>query len=164
MLNVEQGQFARSIRGCIRKRAQGRNHWAEYETAVNSKNVLSVSFTDDIDTVDSANLDHELLCSAVDDTESLMIHICVDVFTIGPLNIPDVMFRLLKHDEVFDIDFNFRYDDFKRLGGTSPISSLQEGVRKLALDFGAANYYAGMEPASDLDTRFFTNEKFGPLR
>jgi hypothetical protein len=77
--------------------------------------------------------------------------------------IPDVALRLLMHGgERVDVEVNFDIDD------VSQVSDLVPGLHNLARRLGArhvvVDYYAGLEPAVDDDTRIFSGESLGPLR
>lgn len=79
------------------------------------------------------------------------------------LVLPVVQIRLLKYEEEYDIDFNFDLNEVKDVSKTVLVTLLYAYVKKLAVNCNVSSFYCGMEPASDEDTRYFTNEEMGPL-
>lgn len=77
--------------------------------------------------------------------------------------LPHVQLRLIKYGRHFDIDFNFDQYELENISMPILLESLHVFAKSLASEFGVHSVYGGMEPASDEDTRYFTNEQLGPL-
>lgn len=74
-----------------------------------------------------------------------------------------VLIRIFVGDNgVIIVDFTFETDDIKA-GFKENILELHQLVDSLAQRFQVNRYYAGMEPADDEDTRYFTDKQKGPL-
>lgn len=77
--------------------------------------------------------------------------------------IPAVLLRLIKYGDKFDIDFNFDESDVKGIGTTALMKKFHAYITELGEDHEVAHWFGGLEPASDEDTRYFTDGAFGPL-
>lgn len=82
---------------------------------------------------------------------------------LGSIVLPSVQLRLVKYGSDYDIDFNFDYNELENVSMTTLINSLHSKAKTLASEFDITSFYGGMEPASDEDTRYFTDEEKGPL-
>ncbi len=89
--------------------------------------------------------------------------IIIENLTLGSLTLPKVQLRLLKYDNHYDIDFNFDSNRIKGMSTTTLMKQLHTQVKKLALSCNVTSFFGGVEPASDEDTRYFTNVGLGPL-
>lgn len=77
--------------------------------------------------------------------------------------IPSVLLRLVKYGDQFDIDFNFDESDVKGIGTTALMKKFHAYITELGEGHEVAHWFGGLEPASDEDTRYFTDGVFGPL-
>ncbi|SFU17354.1 hypothetical protein SAMN05444141_1173 [Pseudovibrio denitrificans] len=75
-----------------------------------------------------------------------------------------VLLRLVKYDNKYDIDFTFDDKDISSKLDTSILLHLHDYISELGNHFGATQWFAGVEPAIDQKTRFFTNYELGPLK
>ncbi|WP_375186074.1 hypothetical protein [Pseudoalteromonas sp.] len=76
--------------------------------------------------------------------------------TVGNVVIPNPLLRLVKYDTQFDIDFSFENE--------VDVHQLHMGISCLLKGVNVKEFYAGLEPAQDIDTRFFTNQELGPYQ
>ena len=83
-----------------------------------------------------------------------------DVGPTGLNTIKSFGLHLYKFDTAFDFGFDFSSDDFKSLGS---LKHIETWATNLAQKIQAKDYYCGYEPAVDLNTRFFTGDRLGPL-
>lgn len=75
----------------------------------------------------------------------------------------NVHVRLLRYDQnVYDVELNFRFGQSEETSKRVLIAALFEFAAKLADANGITTYFAGLEPASDKDTRLFTGREEGP--
>ncbi len=65
-------------------------------------------------------------------------------------------------DDVFDVELNFKFRDATVPTYGGAVVALQDFGAGLAKTFGIEVWYAGLDPASDEDTRLFTGTKKGP--
>lgn len=77
------------------------------------------------------------------------------------LQLPDAGIQVYRYDNTYDLSIDFVAGYFDRSG--LPIHILQAGVGALAHDLKARMYCCGYEPVINLNDRFFTNSKLGPL-
>ena len=73
-----------------------------------------------------------------------------------------VLFRVVKYGGSFDVEFFFYDSDVDDVGAA--MRGMQRYIVELASKFQLGGFYGGMEPAVDVQTRYFTNGDFGPLR
>ncbi len=77
--------------------------------------------------------------------------------------INDVHLRLLRYERLkYDIEINFDLDDIIITGTTGFEIALFNYSSKIANRNLLENSFAGLEPANDEETRFFTGDKMGP--
>jgi hypothetical protein len=73
--------------------------------------------------------------------------------------------RLLCYgDSIYDLEINFLVRDVEQTEPDSLTADLQSFAMKLSKPIGPVEFFAGLDPASDKDTRIFTGEKLGPLK
>jgi len=92
---------------------------------------------------------------------SLLINI--GELQINKMRIPRVLMRVVKYGDKFDIDFNFEEN---RVTGMTAIEIMKEAhlfVTEVSEKYQISHWFGGMEPASDDDTRYFTDKEAGPL-
>jgi hypothetical protein len=66
-------------------------------------------------------------------------------------------------DRIYDVELNFSLADVDELVPGRLSVDLQTFAACLVKPFDSVSFFAGLEPASDEDTRIFTNEEMGPL-
>ncbi|MCZ7843069.1 MULTISPECIES: hypothetical protein [Stenotrophomonas maltophilia group] len=76
------------------------------------------------------------------------------------VHIPTLLIRVFRFDRTVIIDFSFEMD-WSDVAVAMPI--LHRHFQQLKLLSEARTVFGGMEPAQDLDTRFFTDDARGPL-
>jgi hypothetical protein len=74
-----------------------------------------------------------------------------------------VLVRLLKYENMYDIDFNLNLDEIVRKDETFLIGEIHQFAMKISNEYKIGSFYAGLEPASDKATRYFTEGEIGPL-
>lgn len=74
----------------------------------------------------------------------------------------DVHVRLLRYDDVYDVEVNFRLRHATAPSHDAVVDALYGFAASLAEANGIDAYFAGIEPASDEDTRMFTGKERGP--
>lgn len=77
--------------------------------------------------------------------------------------IPSVLLRLVKYEDQYDIDFNFDESDIADVGAAALMKKLHGYISELGKGYQVRDWFGGIEPASDEDTRYFTGSELGPL-
>ncbi|MGY8819599.1 MAG: hypothetical protein ACKVLM_09380 [Pseudomonadales bacterium] len=72
-----------------------------------------------------------------------------------------VLLRVIKHKGEVDVELSF--DDAPSLDTGSVMLAMQKYANALSNNFNVKEFYGGLEPAADADTRYFTGSSFGPL-
>ena len=81
---------------------------------------------------------------------------------VGKYLLSLVGLRMIKYENLFDVDVNFDFDTEDKREISLIIKSWHEYSINLSKEFDIKFFFGGMEPASDKDTRYFSNEKAGP--
>ncbi|WP_282418105.1 hypothetical protein [Polyangium sp. 15x6] len=82
---------------------------------------------------------------------------------IGELGwVPDVGIRVVRVPAGFDVELSIDLDDIADPGALA--RALFSHAQRLAAAHEVTSFYAGLEPASDEDTRLFTGSELGPYR
>jgi len=115
----------------------------------------------DVDGVQvSATVTASQICHDVTSSATIRM-VDFDIPVVG--SIRGVVLRVLQTAaNTFDLEVSLDLDD------VSQPADLSQGLFDLGqvlAEYGAASsYFAGLEPASDMDTRFFTDNEWGPYR
>lgn len=128
-----------------------------------SENVINAQCSENISLFNKEKLSEKGLNEFMGFDENLTVLINLKTMNICGVILPSVQLRLVKYGDVFDVDFNFDCDDLKTASLKMLVNSLYAYTASLASDYDISSFYAGMEPASDEETRYFTNDKLGPL-
>jgi hypothetical protein len=121
-----------------------------------SAEVVTFESTEDVGEANAKR--GEVLCAAIGSILDLSILAHVRQFEVGQAVIPSALVRMVKYGISFDIDVSFDVE----LCALN-VEDLQAHVLQIAKDFSVSSCYAGLEPAADPGTRFFTNQETGPL-
>lgn len=122
---------------------------------------IEIECTENIALMVNGRLSVEGLESVLHFNGDLCVLIRLQQMKAGSVVLPKVLLRLVKYGDSYDVDFNFDLSEPKNV----PLSMkyLHMFAIEIAKDFEAKNIFGGMEPASDDNTRYFTNQKAGPL-
>lgn len=71
--------------------------------------------------------------------------------------------RVSKFNGAIDLDFTVNEDEVSSLERGFFFQNLHKATNKIASENNVGAWYAGMEPAIDADTRYFTGNEVGPL-
>jgi hypothetical protein len=77
------------------------------------------------------------------------------------LLLPLVLLRVVKFGAVTDVELSFDWVD--ELDADGLMEAMQVYAGNLCKIYEVAEFYGGLEPAVDIETRYFTNDKLGPL-
>jgi len=76
--------------------------------------------------------------------------------------IPIAFLRFFKYEGKMDVEISFKSSNGEWVAQI--MRSAKDFTKKLRQKFIMNDVYAGMEPASDEETRYFTNEAFAALK
>ncbi|OZI42918.1 hypothetical protein [Bordetella genomosp. 4] len=102
---------------------------------------------------------NELIDAVIDcqDTICIMGRICyLEIF--GDKCLKDVFLRVIKYNGGIDVELSFEDSGYSDIEAV--MLAMQRYVSSLAEQFRIPVFYGGLEPAVDLDTRYFTNDVF----
>jgi hypothetical protein len=85
------------------------------------------------------------------------------MLAIGDLRIENGACRILRYEGKYDVEINWDYDLLDNALARQWIEAVHERAMETARRYRITQYYAGLEPASDAETRFFTCGSRGPL-
>lgn len=81
----------------------------------------------------------------------------------GNVNLPNCGLAIYKYENTVDLEINFQLSDLDNVPLESLGGNLMEFAKAIADQYQIDQYLCGIEPAHDLQTRLFTNEKLGPF-
>lgn len=128
-----------------------------------SRRVVNVQCREDIELMNEGELDVDSLSSLLNFDGDVSVLVSLNDMNIGGVTLPNVLLRLVKYGDCYDIDFNFDTEEVENTDMTALVAELHHHAQQIAGEHRMAEFFCGMEPASDEDTRYFTNEMLGPL-
>lgn len=121
-------------------------------------------FGENFNLIEAGDLDIEALGSFLNSQHGGLVLINLEYLKFGNVTFPNVLVRIYKYDSYFNIDFNFRPQDLGIESLKTFVEELHKYSSEVARVFKLDTFFAGIEPAEDENTRFFTNDDLGPLR
>ena len=128
-----------------------------------AKCIISVECTENIVLMNEGHLNIKGFESILNFNGDVSILIRLEDMKAGNVTLPSVLLRLVKYNELFDVDFNFDVDELKNTNAALVMSQLHGYAKQISGNFNVWNFFGGMEPAADKNTRYFTNQIVGPL-
>ena len=128
-----------------------------------AERVINIQCSENVELSTSGELDEKFLESVLNYDGDISVVINLGNVNFGSLVLPKVLLRLVKYDNQFDIDFNFDTNDLQNMGMTDLAKELHTHTKYIAKEYEVATFFGGIEPASDVDTRYFTNGNKGRL-
>ena len=125
--------------------------------------IVNAQCSEDIRLIVAGELDAKALDSVLNFQGDVTLSINLGDLKVGGVILPKVLLRLVKYGEQYDIDFNFDSNELENVDMMSLVTQLHDHAKEIARDNDVDTFFGGMEPASDEDTRYFTNNDFGPL-
>ncbi len=101
--------------------------------------------------------------------EIFIDHQCFGLFVnlkelkAGNVYLPNCGLAIYKYENTVDLEINFQLSDLRSISFESLGEDLMEFAKVIAEQHQIDQYLCGIEPADDLQTRLFTNEKLGPF-
>ena len=81
----------------------------------------------------------------------------------GEVDLPNCGLAVYKYEKNVDLEINFQLSDLEDVPLKNLGENLMEFAKAIADQYQIDQYLCGIEPAHDLQTRLFTNEKLGPF-
>ena len=78
------------------------------------------------------------------------------------LEIKSCSIQIIKYDGIFDFNLIFEIEHLKKQSESTTFT-MQKFAQKISEKYRIKNFYGGLEPAYDCETRYFTRHDFGPL-
>ncbi len=128
-----------------------------------SNRVINTRCSEDISFVDRDKISTSLLQYVLNFEGDISMLFDLQDMRTGSIDLPKVLLRLVKYEDKYDIDFNFNESEVDNKDIQSLIVELHGYAKKLAHDYEIQSFFGGLEPASDEETRYFTNELLRPL-
>jgi hypothetical protein len=125
--------------------------------------IVNAQCSEDIRLIVSGELDANALNFVLKFQGDVNLSINIGDLEFGGVILPNVLLRLVKYGEQYDIDLNFDPYELENVDMMGLVKQLHDHAKEIARDSGVDTFFGGMEPASDKDTRYFTNDDFGPL-
>ena len=101
-------------------------------------------------------------------TSSLKEHtwLTVNIYNLelSTIKIPNCSIGFIRHNATQDVEVNFRLDEVEHLSTSLWVKELMAFSDRIAKQYGIQNFYCGLMPARDEDTRLFTNRTLGSLK
>ena len=109
------------------------------------------------------HLDQRALSSVLHFAGNVSVAVSLHNLRLGDELFPTVLLRLTKYDQNYDLDFSFDTDELECTEICNLIGNLHRAASLFASKHHVQSFFAGIEPASDKHTRFFTCSQPGPL-
>lgn len=103
----------------------------------------------------------ELLSAKLAGAQDLTAMIGVRCLSLNSADIGSALIRVIKYDNVIDLELSFDIDRGKN--STATMQGLHKYSIEIATLFSTGEVYGGIEPADDRATRYFTNAQSGPM-
>lgn len=128
-----------------------------------AKMVSGVSVSEDVDLSKGKTcIDKSLVGMIVAYDGSICVSEKIYGFNILELiELQEVFVRVLKYENYFDVELSF--SDSNEIDIANVMRNIQQYIIGLSKNITFEEFYGGMEPAADFETRYFTNKTLGPL-
>ena len=127
------------------------------------RNIIKVQCSEETNLVIDGRLDVYALNFVLKNNGDVTVIISLYSIEFGDVLLPKALLRLVKYGKKYDIDFTFDSNELEKTDMDNLLSELHGHAIEIAKDNDIGAFFCGMEPASDEDTRYFTNYKLGPL-
>jgi hypothetical protein len=128
-----------------------------------SDRIICAQCSEDVRLIVAGEIDTKALDSILNYNGDVTVLVNLDDMKVGNLILSKVLLRLVKYGERYDIDFNFDSNELENEGMMRLIKELHDYAKNVARDNEVSVFFGGIEPASDEDSRYFTNDELGPL-
>jgi hypothetical protein len=77
--------------------------------------------------------------------------------------LPNCGIAVYKYEDTINLEINFQLSDLNDVMIKDLTKNLMKLSKDIAIQYQIGNYFCGLEPAQDVETRLFTNEQLGPF-
>ncbi|QQB36367.1 hypothetical protein I6I07_07080 [Achromobacter deleyi] len=127
-----------------------------------SKSLSGLSVSEDVRGLDLQIINKNLVDSVVAYGGNICLLGQLHEFNVTPeISLPLVLLRVLKYQD--DIDVELSFDETPFFDVDRILLGMKEYCDGLSNKFAVSKFYGGLEPATDLDTRYFTGNASGSL-
>ncbi|MBF8263372.1 MAG: hypothetical protein HW387_1037 [Parachlamydiales bacterium] len=77
--------------------------------------------------------------------------------------LPNCGIAVYKNENEINVELNFRLSDLKNFKTDNLVKKLMKLSKSIAAQYHINDYFCGLEPAQDIETRLFSKEQTGPL-
>lgn len=107
--------------------------------------------------------DRERIRAFLTERESDGLSIPPTCTTIGDVTISDISAHIYRYSGKYDVEFAWDLAAVADEAISTMIASVHAAAISVANTYGVSDYYGGLEPWVDEDTRVFTRQQRGPL-
>ncbi|MHA6790231.1 hypothetical protein ACWA6H_21330 [Pseudomonas bijieensis] len=128
----------------------------------NADTLSDLTVSEPVELLSKSGVYKELIDDFCIREEDACLSECLGGFHVSPaLTLPSVLLRVVKYGGGTDVELSF--DGVVTLGVDGVMLDVQRYASNLSRFFGVTKFYGGLEPAIDVETRYFTNDMLGPL-
>ena len=109
------------------------------------------------------HLNQQALSAMLNSSESVTILVMLSNIRSENILIPNPQVRFEKYGNCYECSFNFNFHDLEEQNRTrfsGWTKDLHQMAIKLSSKYHIKNFFGGLDPASDKETRFFTDNKW----
>ena len=129
-----------------------------------AKYIIIADTSENFEIFEEGKLNKQEVESLINFSEDVTGFFKLEEMKVNGIILPLVLLRLVKYDGLYDIDFNFDLAKLRHIEMSKLINTLHISISNLAKENNVKNWFAGMEPASDGNTQYFTNNKLCTLK
>lgn len=125
------------------------------------ENVLNYSITCESEEIDWSS--EEFISNLFTTNQKFELLVNLRELKTKNYTIPKCGFSIYRYETSTDLELDFQLADLKDSNIDHLAEDLMEFSTSLARQYRINEYYCGIEPAQDLETRLFTKDKLGPI-
>jgi hypothetical protein len=128
----------------------------------NSKSISDLAVSEGVEGLDFDGIDKGLIDAISACERGVCLTELLHGFRVSEgIILPQALLRSIKYNEGVDVELSFV--EIPSIDICCVMLAMQAYGDSLSKKFSMAEFYGGLEPAEDVDTRYFTGEYVGPL-
>lgn len=128
-----------------------------------TKQIISAECNENFELMKDGHLNLNVLETVLNFNENITVFLKIKSMIIEDVPLSSVLLRIVKYDDQFDIDFSFDANEIQSIDIVSLMKRIHSFSKNISEEFRIANFFGGVEPASDETTRYFTRNVLGPM-
>ncbi len=128
-----------------------------------NENIIEIQCSEELDFLEKGKISGSDIMSFINLPDDACLYVKIRELKIDNVNIACVLLRLVKYGKQFDIDFNFDEKNTEDTGIKIFMEKMHGYTINLGEIYQIGHWFCGIEPASDKETRYFTDYEAGPL-